>query len=294
MPGRSLNIKVPVICIKDLNTQTHPGTTQYVYCLVIMAAWAALKNLHFGVYDSLQKLTTWQPTEGSLFKRRNCRLPLISVLTSVYPCKRHQFLLKKMPSVSCTLTGTQQQNKWSINSDLWDKREMLDVGCEIFSSHFIFEADFRGSTTRQQVIHTPMHSITLEIEACMLACQTRAGHGVRGLICCRCFIGSVISFYASVITPCSGMEMFCSFGCKNRQRKMPHMHTKSGAHENISQGTREWKNWQKVWSVLYTSRQDTCCLKDAHPLHLMKLKWRLVTMFLKCIKYWVVKLPLWD
>lgn len=52
---------------------------------------------------------------------------------------------------------------------------MLEVGCEIFSSHFIFEIDFRGAATRQQVIHTPMHSVTLEIEVCVLACQTRAG-----------------------------------------------------------------------------------------------------------------------
>lgn len=54
---------------------------------------------------------------------------------------------------------------------------MSEVGCEIFSSHSIFKADLEvhGSATQQQVIHTLMHSITLEIEACMLACQTLAG-----------------------------------------------------------------------------------------------------------------------
>ena len=53
---------------------------------------------------------------------------------------------------------------------------MSEVGCEIFSSHSIFKADLEvhGSATQQQVIHTLMHSITLEIEACMLACQTLA------------------------------------------------------------------------------------------------------------------------
>lgn len=170
---------------------------------------------------------------------------------------------------------------------------MLEVGREIFSSHFIFEADFRGSATWQQVIHTPMHSITLEIEACVLACQTQAGRGVQGLICCRCFIGSVISFYASVITPVQGCRCSAILGAKTGRGKC-HAYTKPEAHTNISQGTRKWKNWQKVGSMLYTSRLDTCCLKDAQPLHLMKLKWRLVTMFLKCIKYWRVKFPLWD
>lgn len=54
---------------------------------------------------------------------------------------------------------------------------MSKVGCEIFSSHSIFKADLEahGSATQQQVIHTLMHSITLEIEACMFACQTLAG-----------------------------------------------------------------------------------------------------------------------
>lgn len=58
---------------------------------------------------------------------------------------------------------------------------MSEVECEIFSSHSIFKADLEalGSATPQQVIHTLMHSITLEIEACMLPCQTlAAGEGV--------------------------------------------------------------------------------------------------------------------
>lgn len=53
---------------------------------------------------------------------------------------------------------------------------MSEVECEIFSSPSIFKADLEGhgSATQRQVIHTPMHSITLEIKACMLACQTLA------------------------------------------------------------------------------------------------------------------------
>lgn len=97
--------------------------------------------------------------------------------------------------------------------------EMLEVGCEIFSIHFIFEADFRGLATQQQVIHMPMHSITLEIEACVLACQTWAGRGVQGLICCCCFIGSVISFYASVITSVQGCRCSAILGAKTGRGK---------------------------------------------------------------------------
>lgn len=53
---------------------------------------------------------------------------------------------------------------------------MPEVGCEIFSSYSIFRPDLEahGSATQQQVIHTLMHSISLGIDACMLACQTLA------------------------------------------------------------------------------------------------------------------------
>lgn len=166
---------------------------------------------------------------------------------------------------------------------------MLDVGCEIFSSHFIFEAGIRGSATQQQVIHTPMHSITLEIQACAFACQTRAGHGAHRLICCHCIIGSVISFYTSAIIHVQHFECSAIFGTKTGRGHATHAHAHAHKHL-LSNG----KNWQKAGSVLYASRPDTRCLKDAQPLHLMKLKWRLVTMFLKCIKNWRVKFPLWD
>lgn len=88
-----------------------------------------------------------------------------------------------------------------------------EVGCEIFSSHSIFEADLEllGLATQRQVIHTPMHSITLEIEACMLACQTLAV-GER-LICCHCIIGSVITFY-TYNHPCLARCRLCTLGAK--------------------------------------------------------------------------------
>lgn len=56
-----------------------------------------------------------------------------------------------------------------------------EAGCEIFSSHSTVEADSEGpgSAARRQVIHTLMHSITQEIEACMFACQTLAAGGLR-------------------------------------------------------------------------------------------------------------------
>lgn len=103
----SLNIKALVICIKDKNTHADARTTHYVYCLVIMGCelhwWT--RALEFTIVYKDRRLGNLS-IFLLLFLRRNCRLPLVSVVTSVYLGKQHQFLLKKIPFVSCTLTGT--------------------------------------------------------------------------------------------------------------------------------------------------------------------------------------------
>lgn len=75
-----------------------------------------------------------------------------------------------------------------------------EAGCEIFSRRSTVEADSQapGSAARRQVIHTPMHSITQEIEACMFACQTLAAGGLRGgeQGVCVCVFGWGVGSYA--------------------------------------------------------------------------------------------------
>lgn len=133
---------------------------------------------------------------------------------------------------------------------------MLEVGREIFSSHFIFQADFRGSATWQQVIHTLMHSITPEIEVCVLACQTRAGRGVQGLICCRCFIGSVISFYASVITPVQGCRCSAIWGAKTGREKC-HACIQKQRRTQTSPRAPENEKTDTKWGVCSTQVDST-------------------------------------
>lgn len=87
---------------------------------------------------------------------------------------------------------------------------MSEVGCEIFSSHSIFKAELEvhGFATLQQVIHTLMHSITLEIEACMLACQTLAGGKAHML---PLYYSQRHQFLYKSNHPCRALCRLCSF-----------------------------------------------------------------------------------
>lgn len=142
---------------------------------------------------------------------------------------------------------------------------MSEVGCEIFSSHSIFKAniELHGSTAQHRVIHTLMHSITQEIKACMLACQTLAGGNTHMLHYMTCHQFLYNSNYP-------GLEVMQA-GFLAKQTKV-----KSQMHTNTDITHKGYADDMQCTHTNYTF---------IHLLQLMKLKSWPVTLFLKCIKY---------
>lgn len=143
-----------------------------------------------------------------------------------------------------------------------------------------------GSAVQQQVIHTLMHSVTLEIEACTLACQTLAWGEAHML---PLLYGHRHQFLRKFNNPCPACSRLCTFWGKMWKSRPSHAYKYTHAGVKTPPYAQENRQIYKKCCTCWTSTQTPVTAASSDEIEL-----KAVTMFLSCIKYWSAGIPFWD